>query len=305
MDSANIPRAFMSPLETRRCNGRITSLMSVLLNIAPSFIEPSNVEEIVSSCHVSHEYAYAELMAAVCGIDSADKDRAFFKNYFLPMIHRCDKTAFETDPYYRNIKIPEASRGSWRLTNMTLKPYEAFVCNDFLVPADRRLIPQIGFFTEPFSYPAVLENGREWMTLMPNETVTTQLAVKAAKGRVATFGLGLGYFTYMASQKPEVESVTVIELSPDVITLFQEYILPQFPNGNKVKILCEDAFRYVEETMTPDDFDFVFADFWHDVGDGREPYLKLKEHEKSFPNTVFTYWLEDTIKCYLDRELWP
>ncbi|MBE6562860.1 MAG: hypothetical protein E7660_03895 [Ruminococcaceae bacterium] len=279
--------------------------MSILLNIASDFIDVSSVNEISESCGVTKEYAYAELVAAVCGVDSAEKDRTFFKNYFLPMIHECDKSIFENDPYYKNIKIPELTKGNWKFTNMKLKPCEAFVCNDFLVPDDGRLIPQIGFFTEEFPYPAVLENGREWMTLMPNETVTTLPAVKKAHGKVVTFGLGLGYFTYMASLKEEVESVTVVELSSDVISLFEEHILPQFENRDKVKIICADAFDFAENTMKPGDFDFVFADFWHDVGDGRELYLKMKEYEKNFPETEFTYWLEDTIKCYLDRDLWP
>jgi hypothetical protein len=48
----------------------------------------------------------------------------------------------------------------------------------------------------------------------------------------------------------------------------------------------------------------VFADIWHDAGDGREPYLKMKEYETRFPDIEFDFWLEDTIKCYLDESLW-
>ncbi len=295
----------MSPAETRHYNGRICDLMSILLNIAADFIDVQSVNEISETCGVSKEYAYAELVAAICGVDSADKERAFFRNYFLPMIHECDKSVFEADPYYKNVKIPEISKGNWKFTNMALKPCEAFVCNDFLVPSDGRLIPQIGFFTEEFKYPAVLENGREWMTLMPNETVTTTPAVKKSRGNVLTFGLGLGYFAYMASEKEEVKSVTVVELSPDVISLFEEFILPQFPNRNKIKIICADAFDFTKNRMKDGDFDFIFADFWRDVGDGRDLYLRMKEYEPNFPKTEFAYWLEDSIKCYLDKELWP
>ena len=59
-------------------------------------------------------------------------------------------------------------------------------------------------------------------------------ALKKAHGRVLTFGLGLGYFTYHAAENPEVESVTVVDISPDVIALFKEQILPQFPHKEKV-----------------------------------------------------------------------
>jgi spermidine synthase len=166
------------------------------------------------------------------------------------------------------------------------------------------MIPQIGFFMREFPYPAVLEGGREWMTLMPNETVTTLPAVAAAHGRVVTFGLGLGYFTFHAALSERVESVTVVELSHDAIALFKKHILPQLPNREKVRIVQADAFRYLEHTMKPTDFDFAFADIWHDVGDGRELYRRFKDLEHRFPSTEFTYWLEDTILCYERPELW-
>ena len=51
-------------------------------------------------------------------------------------------------------------------------------------------------------------------------------------------------------------------------------------------------------------FDFVFGDIWHDAGDGRDLYLRMKEWESKYPNIQFSFWLEDTIKCYLDEDLW-
>jgi hypothetical protein len=184
-------------------------------------------------------------------------------------------------------------------------PGEAFVCRDFEVTDDGRLIPQLGFFDREFAYPAVLEGGREWMTLMPNETVTTEPAVRRAHGKVLTYGLGLGYFAYRASEKENVDSVTVVELSPDVISLFTEHILPQFPHKDKIRIVCSDAYEYAEKCAPGEKYDFVFADFWHDAGDGRDLMLKMKEYEKYSPESEYVYWLEDTINCYLDRELWP
>ena len=51
-------------------------------------------------------------------------------------------------------------------------------------------------------------------------------------------------------------------------------------------------------------FDFVFGDIWHDAGDGREPYLRMKAWEAKYPQIRFSFWLEDTIRCYLDEDLW-
>ena len=295
----------MSPSETRRCNGRITDIASLFLNFAAGDFMIEEIDSIASSCGVSREYAFAELLAARFGVDSGGVDRAFFKNYFIPMIHELDADDYTADPYYANVKIPEATVGKWELRRETLKAGEAFVCRDFIVTGDGRLIPQLGFFSEPFSYPAVLEGGREWMTLQPNETVTTEPAVIRARGKVLTYGLGLGYFAYRASEKEDVESVTVVERSRDVITLFEEHILPQFPNRGKIKIVCSDAFDYAEHEAPREGFDFIFADFWRDAGDGRDLMLQMKEYEKLSPMSEYAYWLEDTINCYLDRDLWP
>ncbi|MBR6916990.1 MAG: hypothetical protein IKN38_02285 [Clostridia bacterium] len=304
-DVKSLSRAYMSPNETRRCNGRITDLASLFLNFAPDEFDIDTVTDIANGAGVSCEYAYAELFAARFGVDSSGRDRAFFRNYVVPMFNMLDVEEYLADPYYKNIVIPDAKDGAWELKHETLKPAEAFVCRDFIVTEDGRLIPQLGFFTMPFSFPAVLEGGREWMTLMPNETVTTMPAIKAARGKVLTYGLGLGYFAYMASEKDDVASVTVVERDRSVIDLFSRHILPQFPHKEKIDIVRSDAFEYASNVAPGEEYDFVFADFWHDAGDGRDLYLKMKEYEKYSQTSEYMYWLEDTILCYLDRELWP
>lgn len=289
----------------RLCNGRIVALMSMYLNFMPKAITLDALEDISVTYGLSRKRAYAESLAALCEVGTDRAEREFTSEYIVPMINELDADAFENDLYYRTVKIPEGKSGKWELKTMELAPCEAFVCNDFRVFRDGRMIPQIGFFSRSYQYPAVLENGREWMTLMPNETLTTQPAVSLSTGKVLTFGLGLGYFAFMASQKEDVTSVTVVERSYDVIKLFEDYILPQFPQRDKIRIICADAFDYAQKYMSSEQFDFVFADIWHDVGDGKELYLKMKELEHLSPNTKFTYWLEDTIRCYLAKELWP
>ena len=294
----------MSPAEIRKKNSETMHLLSLYLNLLPDMITPDAIEELCRDFGVTREYAYAMMLATVCGLQTAGRDRVYFESYFVPMVREMDPFEFEIDPYYETVKIPERKLGKWELRRMALRPCEAFVRDDFCVFPDGRMIPQIGFFMREFPYPAVLEGGREWMTLMPNETVTTLPAVYASHGRVLTFGLGLGYFAFRAAERPEVESVTVVELSPDAAALFQEHILPQFPHKEKVRVVVMDAFDFLKTEMKDGDYDFVFADIWHDVGDGRELYHRFKEYEPRFPHTEFTYWLEDTILCYERPELW-
>lgn len=293
-----------TPERIRRYNSETMHLLSLYLNLLPDIITPDAIEELVRDADISREHAYAMMLASVCGLDIAGRDRAYFEAYFLPMVREMDPFEFEIDPYYDTVRIPEKKLGKWELKTMELRPCEAFVRDDFCVFPDGRMIPQIGFFMRAFRYPAALEEGREWMTLMPNETVTTLPSVYRAHGRVVTFGLGLGYFAFRAAEKESVKSVTVVELSKEAAAVFCEHILPQFPHKEKVRVVVADAFDFMENTMRDGDFDFAFADIWHDVGDGRELYHRFLTYAERFPHTEFTYWLEDTILCYERPELW-
>ena len=173
------------------------------------------------------------------------------------------------------------------------------MCNDIIQTKEGRQIPQIGFFEEEFKFPAVLENGRIWMTITPNEIETMQEAIENASGHVLAFGLGLGYYAYMVSEKENVESVTVVDCNEDVIQLFQQYILPQFKQAAKIKVINEDAFDFAKKHIGEGKYDFVFTDLWHDVSDGIDMYLNMKQYERLSPDTEFMYWIEKSMLCYL------
>ena len=294
---------YFPPETIRKYNSRLMDIYSLYMNVFPNAIDEKTVREIAKDCRIPLTEAFAHMIAALMELDAGGKDRAFFQYWLLPSLCELKPEPYRNDAYFQNIHIPADIRGKWELRQESLKPFEPFVCNDIVVTEDRRMIPQIGFFTEEYPFPAVLENGREWMTLQPNEMVTTWPAIKEASGRVLTYGLGLGYFAYHASEKKEVESVTVVDISDDVIALFQKHILPQFPHKEKVRIVKSDAFAFADREMEGN-FDFVFGDIWHDAGDGRELYLRMKEWETKYPDIRFSFWLEDTIRCYLDTSLW-
>ena len=51
--------------------------------------------------------------------------------------------------------------------------------------------------------------------------------------------------------------------------------------------------------MPRENFDFVFADLWHDASDGLEMYRKLKKYEVLSPRTRFDYWIEPSLLSLL------
>lgn len=294
----------LSAEEIRKYNSETMRLLSLYLNLASDVITPKAIREVAAG-GLSNSHAYAILLATVCGLSVEGRDRAYFENYFLPMVKELDPIPFENDPYYQAIKLGNAAKeGRWELKTQVLKAGEAFVCADFSLFPDGRMLPSLGFFMRDFSCPAILENGREWMTLQPNETVTTRPAVELSEGRVLTLGLGLGYFAFSAAEKESVTSVTVIERSADAARLFSRFILPHIPHKEKIRVIVSDAFDFLDKEMKDGDFDFCFADIWHDAGDGLPLYHRLRQYEASFPHTRFSYWIEDTLRCYDDKTLW-
>ena len=282
-------------------NQRLFKILSVFLNLAPDYIDREMIEEITCGNTSDDEFAFVNLAATACGLDIYENavDKSFFRSHLIPCFKKLDVYPYLRDPYYQNIKFPDGCLGKWTFETRMCKAYEAFVYDDPQIFDDGRIIPRIGFFDVDYPYPAVLENGREWMTLMPNETNTTKYAIERSVGNVLTFGLGLGYFTYMASLKYDVDSVTVVERSQDVIELFKKFILPQFEYPEKITIIRDDAFEFAENRMKSGGYNTVFTDIWHDPSDGCELYLRMKTYEHLLPDAEFIYWVEDTLKLYI------
>ncbi len=281
-------------LQRAEYNLRALECFSRYLNLCPRYIGPGDVQTLVEECGVTDEEAVRLLVAAACGVD----DRELEERYFPYAIRRLEADACRSDPYYAAIRLPKLSHGKWRMGYRTIEPYELFTADDLLALPDGREIPQAGFFTEPFCAPIVEENGREWMTVTPSEINTMTADIEAAYGKVAVFGLGLGYYAFMTSEKANVSQVVVIERDPEVIRLFEAHILPQFLNKHKISIVQADAYAYAE-SMGSERFDCAYVDIWHDVLDGVEMYLKMKRLEHCSPSTKFWYWIEPSMLGWL------
>ncbi len=282
-------------------NNTIFHKLSVYLNYEPRFVTPEMMRELTEDCGLSTVDAYSMLLAAAVGLDISgrEEDRTLYARYFPTMVHRLDPRDFSSDPYLSTVHLPDTRIDAWEFRRECYAPYEAFACDDPVTLFDGRVVPQIGFFEENFSFPAVLEGGREWMTVTPNEIATMMPPIAAARGKVLTYGLGLGYFAFMAARKKEVISVTVVEHDPAVIQLYREVIAPQIPFANKITVLCDDAYRFAETKMASGGYDMVFADIWHDPSDGVDAYQRLKACEQYLPTADYHYWILNTLKLYM------
>lgn len=290
----DINKLRLSRLEkTFENNFKITRMYAELLQRYPEIITKEMVDVLTEDGSISKEEAIVALLSEIFALDfERGEDRVLIRDYLTPSVRILEAKKYENNPYYKNIPLDSIKNGSWEIKWEEYKPYQAVICDDMMLLEDYREVPPLGFFTESFRFPAILENGNEWMTLTPVDLDTCEEAIAAASGRIVTFGLGLGYYAYMASEKPQVESVTVVELSSDVISLFKEHILPKMPNGHKIKIVNADAFEYAEKVMPGEHFDLAFVDTWRDASDGAPMYERIKKLEHLSPNTRFTYWIE-------------
>ena len=285
-------------------NFRITQLYAMYLERFPEIITKEMIDTLTEGGALEKKDAIAALLAEIFGLDAdgSKEDRILIRDYIFPSVRILDKARYTENPYYKHIKLPDIKVGDWEFKNESYKPYRGVVCDDMMIFDDFKEIPPLGFFTEEFRFPAVLEGGNEWMTLTPVDMDTCEEAIAASVGKVVTFGLGLGYYAYMASIKDEVESVTVVERSGKVIELFEKYILPHFPTKSKIRIVNIDAFEYAEKIMPKEGFDFAFVDIWRDASDGAPIYERMKKLEHLSPSTKFSYWIENFLISRLRAE---
>ena len=295
-------------------NYKVTNLYARYIQNFPELITKEMVDTLTEDSDITKTDAVAALLSEIFGLDiDRDKnefdDRKIILDYIYPSIRFPDSKNYTENPYYKNIAPKDSVKdGSWEIKWEYYPPFRAAIAADMIIKNNFAEIPPLAFFEEGFSFPAVLEDGNEWMTLTPVDVDTCENEIKKAHGKVVTFGLGLGYFAYMVSEKSNVESITVVEKSENVIRLFEKHILPRFPHKEKVRIVNADAFEYAEKIMPSEHFDYAFVDTWRDASDGLPMYEKMKKLEHLSDGTEFDYWIENFIisrrRALKFEELW-
>ena len=225
------------------------------------------------------------------------EDIKMTRPYLERSFHLEDINRYLNNPYYQSIKPFEDRNSDTKLTTLTYEPFTFFPLDEIEVEkTNYREISHLGLFTKKYPYLALVDKEGVWMCITPNEMNTMQPYVDKASGHVITFGLGLGYFAFMAMNKPDVNKVTIIEMDQKVIDIFNRNILPYFPHQEKIEIIKSEATAYLKNNDMSR-YDFIYFDLWHNPNDGLPLYMELKrlEKQKSY------YWLEESILALLRR----
>lgn len=229
-----------------------------------------------------------------------NENNRYYLFHLLSNTKKLYKSAFLKDAYLQGVHVPDVVLGNYRLAHASYSKGELLQYDmpDF---GQEILVPKLAFFDREISFPGIYEGRIPWVSVCPSEMNSMQHEIDSAYGRVLVLGLGLGYYPYMVSLHERVRSVTIIECQPEIIRLFQDYLLPQFPEREKIRIIQADAYEYME-TVEPEQYDYCFADIWENQVDGAEAYVKLKKYEQRLPYTEFSYWIEASIRWWLQGE---
>lgn len=135
-----------------------------------------------------------------------------------------------------------------------------------------------------------------WMTDTPMERRTNFHFLYQANGDVLVAGLGIGLIIIPLLKKPEVRSVTVVELNKNVIDL----VAPQLPRDERLRIICADIFKFKD--TTPMKWDTIYFDIWPNVSE--DNYEQMKKLHRMYarrlnrdnPNAWMGSWRRDDCK---------
>jgi len=159
-----------------------------------------------------------------------------------------------------DIPIPDGERGNWKVSTIEVTEVQAQLhnCNCHGRPVDAG------------TYKSLSRNGYVIMSNTPMEIYDHLEFIYQAKGDVLINGLGLAMCIFGILEKPEVQSITVIEKEQDVIDLVAPHI-----KSKKVKVIHCDAFDY--QIPKGKKYNAVWHDIWDDLNpDNLTEMTKLK-----------------------------
>ena len=110
-----------------------------------------------------------------------------------------------------------------------------------------------------------------WMVDSPADYRAMQIYSNRARGRVLTTGLGLGLLVHELCLNDTVESITVVELRPEVIELTGKYL----PSDSRISIVQGDFWEFVADDNSA--WDTIIVDLW--VFTDTERHLEIYRNE--------------------------
>ena len=163
--------------------------------------------------------------------------------------------------------VPEGQEGDWRVEKFIIDKSGADFHNL------REAIHGRGRTIESGNYTRLMRNNTLVMSDTYSEKNDSRSFLYNAKGDVLINGLGLGWTVEACLHIPEVEQITVVEISEDVIKLVGVYLQNKY-GKDRLRIINYDALKYCPPKNKI--YDAVWHDIWDNIcGDNWESMKKL------------------------------
>lgn len=155
------------------------------------------------------------------------------------------------------------------LFDMRRKPYETRTKLSLYASGKKAFCQFDGTVNIPvmFSPEYCLGSFKIWMSLTPMEVASCRIGVRKARGHVLLGGVGQGWMLRRILDRPQVKSVTCVDIDQDVIDFFGKPLV-QHPAVQMSKKSLTLKKQNVWET-TPDDwegYDSLIMDVWSSYG---------------------------------------
>ena len=147
----------------------------------------------------------------------------------------------------------------------------------------------------PGKYIRLLHNGKCVMSDTNMEKRTNSDFCINAHGNIIIGGLGIGMIIIAIQDKPEVNSITVIEKNQEVIDI----VASQLDLNDKVNIICADVFEWKPERGVK--YDMVYMDIWNWINEDvyknemqplKRKYARFLRSKNENPNRFNKCWAE-------------
>lgn len=251
----------------------------------------------VKKSGVSEDYAYASLLNSFLGLDDEFIDR-----YLVFMLKKEKMDLYLNNPFYQVMQFEQLSINNLKLDYKYIEAYELFMQDEIDEYFDGRLFAQIGYSIDYLKCLTLFEKNKIIDSFSPLLVNASIIPLEKVSGKVAIFGLGIGYFAYMAHLKEDVSSIIIYESNKDLISLFKKHMLDKFVNKDKIKIVNEDAYSFLKKKNNKLNANYVYINVWKNLEDGIKEYSRFKTLEELWPKVKFLYYLEQSINLYPKEE---
>lgn len=99
-------------------------------------------------------------------------------------------------------------------------------------------------FTAPVEIPVLLTGEKLWMSFTPMEVFSLRGGTRRAKGHTVIAGLGLGYQLTEVAKRKQVERITLVERSQELVDWLMPVLAPRL-NDKPIDVIIGDARKEV------------------------------------------------------------